>query len=201
MITEMYGRFRHLIHEGGKFLVVGGVGTVVTFGVANGLHGIGHYKAITVATVVATIVTYLGNRYWTFKHREGKGTTRDTVLFFVLNGIGLLIYYACIGLVAVTGLDPSGGKTSKDLFWYNVALVVGTGLGTLFRFWSYRRWVWTMPGASGSPAASTFGELAEPHPHPHHHGHGTDGPPPQESLTPQTTGRAHSRPVGAHRRP
>jgi putative flippase GtrA len=197
MITKMYGRFRHLIHEGGKFLVVGGVGTVVTFGVANGLHSIGHYKAITVATIVATVVTYLGNRYWTFKHREGQGTTRDTVMFFILNGVGLLIYYACIGLVEVSGLDPSGGKTSKDLFWYNVALVVGTGLGTLFRFWSYRKWVWTMPGTSGGPAASTFGELAEPHPH----HHGADGPPPQETLTPETTGRAPTRPVGAHRRP
>jgi len=199
MITEMYGRFRHLIHEGGKFLVVGGIGTVVTFGVANGLHGIGHYKAITVATIVATVVTYLGNRYWTFKHRESKGTTRDSVMFFVLNGVGLLIYYACIGLVDVSGLDHG-----KDLFWYNVALVVGTALGTLFRFWSYRRWVWTMPGTSGRPAASTFGELAEPHPHQHghqhqhQHGHGTEGPPAQESLAPQTT--APSRPVGAHRR-
>jgi putative flippase GtrA len=195
MITEMYGRFRHLIHEGGKFLVVGGIGTVVTFGVANALHGIGHYKAITVATIVATVVTYLGNRYWTFKHRESKGTTRDSVMFFVLNGVGLLIYYGCIGLVQVTGLDSGTGKTSKDLFWYNVALVVGTGLGTLFRFWSYRRWVWTLPGTSDGAATSTLGELAEPHPlH-----HGTDGPLPEhETLSPQQT--ANSRPVGAHRR-
>jgi putative flippase GtrA len=195
MITEMYGRFRHLIHEGGKFLVVGGIGTVVTFGVANALHGIGHYKAITVATIVATVVTYLGNRYWTFKHRESKGTTRDSVMFFVLNGVGLLIYYGCIGLVEVAGLDPSG---SKDLLWYNVALVVGTGLGTLFRFWSYRKWVWTLPGTSDGVAASTLGELAEPHPH----HHGTDGPPPppaHESISPQAA--EPSRPVGAHRRP
>jgi putative flippase GtrA len=191
-ITEMYGRFRHLIHEGGKFLVVGGIGTVVTFGVANALHGIGHYKAITVATIVATIVTYVGNRYWTFKHREGKGTTRDSVMFFLLNAVGLLIYYACLGLVDLAG-------QGHDLVWYNAALVVGTGLGTLFRFWSYRKWVWTMPDTSGGPAASTFGELAEPaEPHPHHHA--ADGPPPQESLTPQTTGRPASRPVGAHRR-
>ena len=201
MISEFYSRFRHLIHEGGKFLVVGGVGTVVTFGIANALHGIGHFKAITVATVIATVVTYLGNRYWTFKHRESKGTTRDSVMFFVLNAIGLLIYYGCIGLVQVTGLDPNGGKTAKDLFWYNAALVVGTGLGTLFRFWSYRRWVWTLPGTSGTPSATTFGELAEPHPH-HHEDAG--GPPSQESLTPVTTTTTQptppSRPVGAHRR-
>ena len=79
----------------------------MTFGVANALHGIGKYKAITIATIVATVVTYLGNRYWTFRHRQGQGTTRDTIIFFVLNGIGLLIYYACIGLTDLAGLGTS----------------------------------------------------------------------------------------------
>ena len=131
----MYQRFRHLIHEGAKFLVIGLVGTVVTFGTANALHSsLGKYGAITVATILATVFTYLGNRYWTFKERQGQGTARDTAMFFVLNGIGLLIYYGCLGITDLAGL------TSK--LWYNVALIVGTGLGTLFRFWSYRKWVW-----------------------------------------------------------
>ncbi|MEV4897938.1 GtrA family protein, partial [Nonomuraea sp. NPDC055795] len=28
-----------------------------------------------------------------------------------------------------------------DLVSYNIANVIGVGLGTLFRFWSYKRWV------------------------------------------------------------
>lgn len=143
-IGELYTRFRQLIHEGAKFLVIGAIGAIITFGVANALHPIGKYKAITVATILATVITYLGNRYWTFRHRQGKGTTRDSIMFFVLNGVGLLIYYACIGLIDVAGLGHS-------VAWYNVALVVGTGLGTLFRFWSYRRWIWlASPGAPAS---------------------------------------------------
>jgi putative flippase GtrA len=137
-VRGLYERFRHLIHEGGKFLVVGAVGTVITFGVANALNGIGKYKAVTIATILATAFTFLGNRYWTFKHREGQGTTRDSIVFFVLNGIGLLIYYGCIGLTDLAG-------QGKSKVWYNVALIVGTGLGTLFRFWSYRKWVWVAP--------------------------------------------------------
>ena len=163
-VTELYGRFRHLIHEGGKFLVVGGIGAVITIGGATALQGIGQYKAVTITTVVATVVTYLGNRYWTFKHREGKGTARDSIVFFFLNGVGLIFYYGCIWLIKdVAGL--------KGTFWYLVELVLGTGLGTIFRFWSYRKWVWALPRA-GSPAP--------------------------ESLTPAIA--PLSRPAGAHRR-
>jgi putative flippase GtrA len=189
-ISELYDRFRHLIHEGGKFLVVGGVGTVVTFGLANALNGMGKYKAVTVATIVATIVTFLGNRYWTFKHREGKGNTRDTVMFFILNGVGLLIYYACIWLIQ----DAAGLKAK---IWYNAALVVGTVLGTLFRFWSYRKWVWTAPGPPGAELGASLG------------GSPVD-PPAEETLTvavtapapaPSPAAPAAARTGGSHRRP
>jgi len=148
-IRGLYERFRHLIHEGFKFLIIGAIGTVITFGVANGLQSIGRYKAVTIATILATVFTYLGNRYWTFRRRQGQGTTRESIIFFVLNGIGLLIYWGCIGLTDLAGLG-----TSK--LWYNAALVVGTGLGTLFRFWSYRKWVWLAPPATPvlSPAES-----------------------------------------------
>jgi putative flippase GtrA len=180
-IRELYSRFRQLIHEGAKFLVVGAIGAILTFGIANALNGIGKYSAITVATIIATAATYAGNRWWSFSHRQGKGNTRDTVIFFVLNGVGLLIYYGCIWVI-----QDVGGLKGK--LWYNVALIVGTGLGTLFRFWSYRKWIWTMP-----PAAA-------------------EGPPEQESLAPASTAStptsapatptttAASRPTGAHRR-
>lgn len=144
----MYERFRQLIHEGFKFLVVGGVGFLVTLGVANLLQGIGRYKAITIATILATIVTYLGNRYWSFSQRQGQGTAREGITFLVLNGIGLLIYYGCIGLI-----QDAGGLMGKA--WYNFAIIVGTLLGTLFRFWSYRKWVW-----KAVPSGGTSGMLA-----------------------------------------
>jgi putative flippase GtrA len=150
-IRKLYARFRQLIHEGFKFLAIGAVGFIVTFGVANALHPIGKYKAITIATILATAITYLGNRYWTFRHRHGKGTTRDSILFFVLNGVGLLIYYGCIGLLDLAGRGHS-------VAWYNVALVLGTGLGTLFRFWSYRKWIWL---ASPAHLAGALEDLPE----------------------------------------
>jgi putative flippase GtrA len=140
LVSTLYQRFRLLIHEGFKFLVVGGIGFVVTLGGADALHlglGVGKYTSITIATVVATLVTFIGNRHWTFRHREGAGTTRESVMFFVLNGVGLLFQYACIWIVQDL-LHHEGG------LWYNIANLIGIVFGTLFRFWSYRKWVWHM---------------------------------------------------------
>ena len=131
-------RFRHLIGEGARFGLVGATGFVVTDGGTNLLRGPldGWLKANVIATVAGMIVTYLGSRYWTFRHRQRAGMGRETVLFVVLNGIGLGIQLACIGFT-----NYALGLT--DRLAANIALLLGIALGTLFRFWSYRKWVWT----------------------------------------------------------
>ncbi|HEU5420390.1 MAG TPA: GtrA family protein [Streptosporangiaceae bacterium] len=139
----LYARFRHLIHEAFKFGVVGGIAFVVTEVGANVLHfdaGLGPLTATVIATLVATAVSYVGNRYWTFRHRESTTSNvgHESALFFVLNGVGLGIQLAPIGFTYyIVGLT--------DRLSYNVALILGIALGTLFRFWSYRRWVWRAP--------------------------------------------------------
>lgn len=141
-VRVLYERFRQLIHEGARFGVVGGIGFVITDGGTNLLQSPLHgwLKANVIATAAAMIVTYLGSRYWTFRHRERSGTGRETILFFLLNGVGLAIQLACIGIT-----NYAFGRTDK--LATNIALLVGIGLGTLFRFWSYRRWVWIAPAA------------------------------------------------------
>jgi putative flippase GtrA len=141
LVRALYGRFQQLIHEAAKFGVIGAIAFVVTTVGTNLLHfqvGLGPLTSNVIATIVATFVSYAGNRYWTFRHREGSTMTREYVVFFVLNGIGLAIQLACIGVAYyLLGLT--------DKLSYNIALIVGIGLGTLFRFWSYRKWVWVAP--------------------------------------------------------
>jgi len=135
---RLYERFRQLIHEGAKFGVVGIIGVIITDGGTNLLRSSFHtgwLKANVIATVVATTFAYVASRYWTFRHRERTSVRREGVLFFFFNGVGLAIQLACLGLtVHVLGLP---GRVPA-----NVALIVGIILGTLFRFWSYRKWVW-----------------------------------------------------------
>ncbi len=168
LVNTLYQRFRLLIHEGAKFLIIGGVGFVVTevgFNLCRFSFGLGLFTSNALATLAATIVTFVGNRYWTFRHREGKGTTRESVMFVALNGAGLLIQYGCVWFA-----QNVMGFPHDDKFSTNVALLVGIALGTVFRFWSYRKWVWhqRLPGTevaagSGSPAAVPPGhEAREP---------------------------------------
>ena len=156
-VRGLYERFRQLIHEGAKFGVVGGIGFLVTEVGTNLLQSPLHgwLKANVIATLTATMVTYLGSRYWTFRHRERGGTGRETVLFIVLNGIGLGIQLACIGFT-----NYALGLT--DRFSSNVALFLGICLGTLFRFWSYRKWVWiAATGPALDPAEFVAEQLSD----------------------------------------
>ncbi len=152
LTRRLYERFRVLIHEAAKFGVVGLVGFIVSLGGADVLHfgaGMGKYTAIVIATVAATVVTFVGNRYWAFRHRERTGMGRETVMFFVFNGIGLLIQLACVAIVQ-DGANLTGQALVQRRATWSVS-----ALGTLFRFWSYRKWVWTAADAPAAPVLST----------------------------------------------
>jgi putative flippase GtrA len=148
VVMSLYRRWRMLVHELTKFGIVGAVNTGLDFGVANILHvGIhtNQYLAKTVSVTIAATSSYFMNRYWTFRHRARTGIGREYSLFFVLNGVGLLIALACIWLV-MGPLDRQG------VLWFNVAQVAGLVIGMLFRFTTYKRWVFLAqpePGETG----------------------------------------------------
>jgi putative flippase GtrA len=142
-----WSRFGAVAGEVARFLTVGGLGFVVDVGVFNLLRfeaglgdgqGVLYDKPITakiISVVVATIVTYAGNRTWTWRHRERTGVMREYALFFVLNGIAMAISVATLAISHyVLGFtSPLADNISAN--------VVGLALGTAFRFFSYRRWV------------------------------------------------------------
>jgi putative flippase GtrA len=137
VIRDLYARFRVLIHEVTKFGIVGAIAFLITIGGTNLLRygaGKGPLTSVTIATIVATVFAFFGNRHWAFKHRKGKGFGHESLLFFFFNGIGLLIQLAFVA-AAHYGL----GLTDK--LSYNVANIVGIGVATLFRLYCYRRWV------------------------------------------------------------
>lgn len=163
--------WHRIVAEIAKFGIVGAVAFVVDngayaffqygwFGPVNGpLYG--HEKLASVAaTFVATLVSWVGNRYWTFRRKRADDRARELALFLFFNAVGALITMVCIAVaIDVVGV--------RGLVWETTARNVGIVVGTLFRFWTYRRFVFTAqlippappaqpgstePGAAGTPA-------------------------------------------------
>jgi putative flippase GtrA len=151
-MVSLRKRFAELIPELAKFGVVGLVGSIVDLGGAAYLHGalgVGPMVSKGLAITAATVVTYLGSRFWTFRHRANQALLREGILFAALNIVGLAIAECVIALVTY-GLDMKGTLA------YNAASVIGTGLGTIFRYFSYKKWVFL----AGVPGAVAAGEAA-----------------------------------------
>jgi putative flippase GtrA len=132
-------RFGHLLHELAKFGVVGAIAYLVDLGTFNALRaGVLSDKPLTaklISTVLATTVAYFGNRQWTFRHRERQGMRKEYLLFFGFNAVGLFIALGCLGFSHyLLNLTSSLADNLS-------ANVVGMALGTIFRFWAYRRFV------------------------------------------------------------
>jgi putative flippase GtrA len=158
-------RLRALAHEAAKFGVVGGIGFTVDVTVFNVLRfagdpGVLEHKPLTakaISVTVATMVTYLGNRHWTWAERQRSGAQREVTLFFVLNAMGMAIALGCLAVshYALDLRSPLADNISAN--------VIGLFLGMLFRFWSYRTFVFKRHPED--EALDLTGHLAEePHP-------------------------------------
>lgn len=150
-LRRLINRFEHLIHELGKFGVVGLVAFAVDFSVFNLLLSpIGPLPAKTVATVVSASVAFLGNRFWTWRHRPRSGLGREYTLYFLFNGVGLGIGLACLWL-SHYGFGAIWPAVFQTRLADNISsLGVGMVLGTMFRFWAYRRIVFRAPAEPSS---------------------------------------------------
>lgn len=127
-----------------RFGSVGAVAYLVDVGVFNLLRFgpgelLGHkpLTAKVVSVTVATLVAWLGNRYWTFAARRTASRGRELVAFAVVNLVGMGI---AVGCLAVSHYLLGFTSPLAD----NIAANgVGLVLGTVFRYLAYRHLVFT----------------------------------------------------------
>jgi putative flippase GtrA len=129
-------RVRALWREVVRFGAVGGAGLVVNFAAFNLLlyTGVRPGRAGVAATALAVVFNYLGFRYFTYRDRDRGHRTREMTLFLIFSGIGLVIENGV--LFAATYWMGWDTPLQNNVFKF-----VGVGVATLFRFWSYRTWV------------------------------------------------------------
>ncbi|GAA2527161.1 membrane protein [Winogradskya humida] len=162
ILPALRARFGALVREVGKFGTVGGIAFAIDLVIFNVLlqTGAESLLAKTGSTLIATSVAFAGNRYWTWRHREHTNMARQYTVFFLLNGVGLGIGLACLA-ISHYGLGSIWPEFQTPLADNISGQLVGTAVGTLFRFWSYRRFVF---GEAPVPAPAPAAAPADPAP-------------------------------------
>jgi putative flippase GtrA len=130
------------MREVASFGVVGAMAFVIDVGGFNLLVHIPNavlaekpLTAKVISTSIAIIWAYVGNREWTWRHRERARVRRQFSIFVLLNLIAMGIAVTTLGVSRyLLGLESALADNIS-------ANIVGVGLGTIFRFWSYQRWV------------------------------------------------------------
>lgn len=130
-----------------QFGVVGGIAYVANFAAFNVLvhsspaplaaHPV---LGLVLAGVISTAVAFAGNRLFTWSHRKTSSLSREITTFLTLNAVGVAIAAGTLGI-------------SRYLLHFDSSLadnisgnVIGVGLGTIFRYWSYGKFVFTGDG-------------------------------------------------------
>lgn len=97
--------------------------------------GLGPNKASLISTCVTTLLAYFGNRHLSFSHRARSGLGRETTFFFVVNFIALAFSQVVIAIFSY----PLGQQ--DNTLELNIVRLGTIGIGTVFRFWAYKRFV------------------------------------------------------------
>ncbi|OKJ25195.1 GtrA family protein [Streptomyces sp. CB01580] len=155
-------RLDQLAREVAKFGTVGALGLVVNIAVSNLLWRTTDLQVVRaglLATFIAILFNYVGFRYWTYRDRDKTGRTRELTLFLLFSGVGAVIENGVL-YVATYGF---GWDTPLQS---NVFKILGIGIATLFRFWSYRTWVFKAlpapePAEPAEPAPAEEEEVLE----------------------------------------
>lgn len=135
-----------------KFAMVGGTTWVIDTVVflllkSTNLLGLAdESKPVTakiIAVVVATVVSYVLNREWSFRTRGGRERHHEASLFFLISGIGVAVYTAPLAVSRYV-LDlkvPEVGLLTQEVADFVSGQILGVLLGMAFRWWAFRRFV------------------------------------------------------------
>lgn len=148
-----------------KFAMVGGTAFVVDTAIFIGLKDtVLESKPVTAkvfSTLVATIVSYVLNREWSFRTRGGRERHHEALLFFVVSAVGLVLTSAPLWLSRY-GLHletPSVSRFAQEIADFVSAQIIGTIIAMVFRWWAFRRFVF--PHADARPGSGRTVDVDE----------------------------------------
>ncbi|QGK71319.1 GtrA family protein [Allosaccharopolyspora coralli] len=99
--------------------------------------------AKVIAVLVATVVSYVLNREWSFKERGGRERHHEASLYFLFSGIGVGLYAAplWISRYVFDLQEPFTSRLVEEIADFTAGQIIGLLVGMAFRWWAFRRWV------------------------------------------------------------
>lgn len=128
----------------------GGVG-VIAFTLQVGLFnlcvhaGIGPLSSNALSVIASVAWAYVGNRYVAFGHRRSARPAREAAGFLAVNLATFLVGELVLSLAYLV-------RAEHDKVVVNVLNVAGIAVGSVLRFWAYRRWIFAGDGSPARPA-------------------------------------------------
>jgi putative flippase GtrA len=139
-----------------KFALVGGtcfvIDTVLFFGIKTVVLPNNPVTAKIIATLVATIVSYVLNREWSFRTRGGRERHHEAALFFLVNGIGIVLNSAPLYIARYLFhlQEPHVSRLTEEISDFLSAQIIGTLIAMAFRWYGYKTWVFPEENARGA---------------------------------------------------
>ncbi|GAA2963995.1 GtrA family protein [Actinokineospora diospyrosa] len=130
-----------------KFAVVGGVCFIVTNAINYALKltvlNRNPVTALIVAVIIATIVSYILNREWSFRHRGGRERPHEAALFFLISGIGvgLNALPLWVSRYLFDLAVPHVSLLTQEIADFGFGIILGTLVAMVFRWWAFKKWV------------------------------------------------------------
>ncbi len=99
--------------------------------------------AKVLAVLVATVVSYVLNREWSFRTRGGRERHHEATLYFLISGIGVALYAAplWISRYLLHLQTPYTGRLVEEIADFTAGQIIGLLAGMAFRWWAFRKWV------------------------------------------------------------
>ena len=122
-----------------RFIIVGGVNTVIDFGILFLLTSLGIDKLVAnfFSTGIALIFSFFANRSFTFKHHSGSAK-KQFASFLIITLAGLWILQPIIISVCTTALAPHITNSAINLF---IAKLIATVASLVWNYLLYSKLV------------------------------------------------------------
>ncbi len=134
-----------------RFAMVGVIGAVVDFGVANLLTGVFHMEflwASMISFAAAVLSNFLWNRFWTYPDSRSKAVGHQIAQFSLISIIGLIIRTPIVKLLETPMISLFTRLLGKNFFLtprfagHNATLAIAVLVVMMWNFFANRFWTY-----------------------------------------------------------